>query len=146
MAALSGNILPELPQPTHDFKSFSGSLTIKLPSGPVQPINTSRGTALYPRVTIKDAIDDLEPFSWFVLIFLLPAFPYIKHRAHPDMSRLAADEFLCDVEDDFCGPKGPGHYQCPPRNTFQKRCRSKEDQVIDLQHWTRTFQPAVVMR
>ena len=57
-------MLPELPQPTHDFPQYR-KLEIHFPNGHViQPIRALRGTAPLPFVSIKDAIGDLPRFDW----------------------------------------------------------------------------------
>lgn len=67
VASLPGTPLPELPQPTHDFplEGVAPHLRINLENGrTIEPIQTARGRALFPFVTIDDAIGDLRLFDW----------------------------------------------------------------------------------
>jgi len=66
VAAKEGQILPELPQPTHDFPD-SQTLDIKVGRGKdkISPIRTAHGTAPHRFVTIEDAISDLPRFDWY---------------------------------------------------------------------------------
>ncbi|THH07097.1 hypothetical protein EW146_g9422 [Bondarzewia mesenterica] len=59
IAAKQGHVLPDFPQPTHDFPQ-GRTLEIKFPNGhAIRPITTAKGTAPFPFVTIDDAISDL---------------------------------------------------------------------------------------
>lgn len=69
IAAEEGQVLPELPQPTHEFPAVN-PLQIKHPeqdnrmAHTIRPIRTAKGTAAHPSVTIEDAIGDLPRFDW----------------------------------------------------------------------------------
>ena len=69
IAAEEGQVLPELPQPTHEFPVVN-ALHIKHPkqdnrtSHTIRPIRTTSGTAAHPFVTIEAAIGDLPRFDW----------------------------------------------------------------------------------
>ena len=66
LAAKEGCILPSLPQPTHDFPVVD-ALEMKFANeAKAQPLQTSRGVAPHPFVSIQDAIDDLPRFHWYV--------------------------------------------------------------------------------
>ncbi|KAK7038814.1 hypothetical protein VNI00_010444 [Paramarasmius palmivorus] len=89
IAAKMGSFLPDLPQPTHDF-DMRGTLSVHLDfekdidaeesqqednenkrnrkkvSRRMIPIDTTRGVALHPAVSVKDAIGDLHMFDWWV--------------------------------------------------------------------------------
>ena len=70
IAAEEGQVLPELPQPTHEFPVVN-QLQIKHPkqdnrtSHTIRPIRTTKGTAAHPFVTIEAAIGDLPRFDWY---------------------------------------------------------------------------------
>ena len=70
VAAEEGQVLPELPQPTHEFPVVN-QLQIKHPkqdnrtSHTIRPIRTTKGTAAHPFVTIESAIGDLPRFNWY---------------------------------------------------------------------------------
>ena len=70
IAAEEGQVLPELPQPTHEFPVVN-QLQIKHPKQDnrtphtIRPIRTTKGTAAHPFVTIESAIGDLPRFDWF---------------------------------------------------------------------------------
>jgi len=64
VAAKHGEVLPELPQPTHHYQVWN-KLDMKYDNKETgKPIRTMVGTALHPTVTISDAIDDLPAFDW----------------------------------------------------------------------------------
>lgn len=70
VAAEEGQVLPELPQPTHEFPVVN-PLQIKHPkqdnrtTHTIRPIRTTKGTAAHPFVTIESAIGDLPRFDWY---------------------------------------------------------------------------------
>ena len=65
LAAKDGCVLPSLPQPTHDFP-VADALEMKFANeAKAQPVQTSRGVAPHPFVSIQDAIDDLPRFHWY---------------------------------------------------------------------------------
>lgn len=83
IAAEEGQVLPELPQPTHEFPVVN-QLQIKHPKQDnrmphtIRPIRTTKGTAAHPFVTIESAIGDLPRFDWyFQLVYLCHLIPHI---------------------------------------------------------------------
>lgn len=66
IAAIEGQPLPQLPQPTHDFPVVD-ALRIELTNGDsIEPIRTMSGTAPHTFVSVEDAIGDLPRFDWYV--------------------------------------------------------------------------------
>lgn len=82
VAAEEGQVLPELPQPTHDFPVVN-PLQIKHPKQEnrtthiIRPIRTTKGTAAHPFVTIESAIGDLPRFDWY--FFLLAVMTILSY-------------------------------------------------------------------
>jgi len=61
----AGQVLPELPQPSHTFPQVD-KLEIKLSHGnSITPVITRKGLAARNFVTIEDAISDLPQFDWY---------------------------------------------------------------------------------
>ncbi|KAG6831962.1 hypothetical protein H0H87_003297 [Tephrocybe sp. NHM501043] len=132
VAAADGHLLPELPQPSHDFPHNYG-LAIKLESSErsICPIRASNGTAPHAFVSIDDAISDLPRFHWK---------PPKSSFAPGDGIRLE----ICDPNLAQCGLSGPARYYHKAKTSFQVAAQSKATE--DLQHFTRTFKPIKVKR
>ena len=61
----AGQVLPELPQPSHSFPQVD-KLEIKLPhSNTITPVITGKGLASRNFTSIEDAISDLPQFDWY---------------------------------------------------------------------------------
>lgn len=74
-----------------------------------------------------------------------------SHRDIPGNKRRRQEngEFVfvkCDEQRATCGLRGKPPYVRPPATSFQMRVRAREDQVMELQHYTRTFNAKVVQR
>ncbi|KZT09519.1 S-adenosyl-L-methionine-dependent methyltransferase [Laetiporus sulphureus 93-53] len=143
IAARQGSLLPELPQPTHDFP-LKNELSIKFPNaGTAKPIRTANGVAPFRFVTIDDAISDLPRFHWRDPHKLIA--PRHGHRTGETPAPEEQDlELPCDHRSRVCGLQGVVKYQHPPRTNFQAKCRAKPTR--DLQHFTRIWKEATVER
>ncbi|KAJ6520196.1 S-adenosyl-L-methionine-dependent methyltransferase [Mycena sanguinolenta] len=143
VAALHGQPLPDMPQPTHDFE-VTHQLRVQLPYSHrprIGPIRTSRGRAPHPAVSVEDAIADLLQWDW--------KHPK-KSSASSDLKKLINERNLkhvpvyeCDHKKAHCGPAGAA-YQHEPRTSFQRQARERPTQ--DLQHITRCLLPKTVER
>ena len=73
IAAKGGHSLPEFPQPTHDYPDAKDH-AIKYNDGEswvkINPVRATRGIAMHPVVTIRDAIGDLPLFDWYGSFYL----------------------------------------------------------------------------
>jgi len=139
-AAKRGEVLPEFPQPTHDFPVID-ALKIKLSNGrDIQPIHTLRGTAPCHFVTIDDAIGDLPLFDW----------KGTKNIPIPGNDNGALEfnrnvpALKCDLGNGRCGFEGEVGYRSEPMTTYQAWCRRK--QTKNLQHFTRVLKEDIVNR
>ncbi|RDB29208.1 DNA (cytosine-5)-methyltransferase 3 [Hypsizygus marmoreus] len=142
VAALDGHLLPDIPQPTHDFPDTRG-LEIKFPIGDnICPVRRDNGTAPHPFVTIDDAIGDLPRFDW-------------KHPKLQNESAAKQREFRdrereipalpCKYNTPHCGYEGKNvPYHHAPRTSYQLAARAKP--TADIQHFTRCLLPKKVER
>ncbi|KAH9486450.1 DNA (cytosine-5)-methyltransferase 1 [Psilocybe cubensis] len=146
VAAKTGQVLPAIPQPTHDFPD-STSLSIKFADklDVIAPIRMAHGTARNRCVTIKDAIGDLPRFDW--LRNLKHPSPDTEDKKRKDARRRRAREVAavdCNVKDTYSGFSGKIGYHIDPKTRYQKQARLKE--TIDIQHYTRCLLPRKVER
>jgi hypothetical protein len=65
IAAREDQPLPDMPAPTHELTTFHSNLPKGLRLTHFAP---APGCALYPGVSIRDAIGDLPGFDWYVLL------------------------------------------------------------------------------
>ncbi|KZT40126.1 S-adenosyl-L-methionine-dependent methyltransferase [Sistotremastrum suecicum HHB10207 ss-3] len=122
LAARSGSVLPNMPQPTHWFQAKE-QLAIMLADGTVvNPLGTADGTTMFQSPNIGDAISDLPEFDWEIQ--KNPG----SHEPEP-----------------FLGSKGfSGYHLKVPRNAFQRNARRGEPD--DLQHFTEVLPLGVIKR
>ena len=163
IAAEEGQVLPELPQPTHEFPVVN-VLQIKHPkqdnrtTHTIRPIRTTKGTAAHPFVTIESAIGDLPRFDWYLLIAYLCLFiPQTLFRKHPRPERDSAAKkrerrdrakeipsLECKTSEAYCGFRGQIGYYHEPRTTYQQQARLVPTQ--DLQQYTKCLVQSKVER
>ncbi|KZT70140.1 S-adenosyl-L-methionine-dependent methyltransferase [Daedalea quercina L-15889] len=138
IAAQDTCVLPPLPQPTHDFPVVD-ALELRLANGSkAQPIQTRRGLAPHPFVSVDDAIGDLRRFHWYVHFLQ-------KKDPHKDAQDGPVPELTCDKRKVHCGFSEPAlSYECTPRSAFQAKCRKEHSR--DLQHFTKVPPAATVKR
>ncbi|KAJ4485596.1 S-adenosyl-L-methionine-dependent methyltransferase [Lentinula aciculospora] len=146
VAALPGTPLPELPQPTHYFplEGVAPHLRITLANDRIiEPIQTAPGTALFPLVTVADAIADLRQFDW-------------EHpsswnwtsdqRREAERRRKTIPTVPCRVHLPWWGlGVEQSAYQYPVHSRFQLEAR-KQRPCPDIQHYTRKLPLKTVER
>ncbi|KIM47705.1 hypothetical protein M413DRAFT_15837 [Hebeloma cylindrosporum] len=142
IAAKDGDILPELPQPTHDFPD-SQTLDIKIGRGKekIVPIRTAHGTAAHSFVTIGDAISDLPRFDW-----KHPRPEKEKPEKRKERRKREANipSLECNSSKPYCGFQGQIGYFHPAKTTYQERAR--RNSTSDIQQYTKTVIPAKAER
>uniref|UniRef100_A0A0W0FBK8 DNA (cytosine-5-)-methyltransferase n=1 Tax=Moniliophthora roreri TaxID=221103 RepID=A0A0W0FBK8_MONRR len=176
IAAKMGSPLPEIPAPTHDFElvssmpirfSFEEDEELdeeqeeeqqaqgrhakrkgknkrkpKKWSRIMRPIDTRRGRGLHPSVSISDAIWDLPRFDWkHPQPLKLEEQMRLYFRTRRTQGKIPA--IACPVSQTQCGLKTLD-YHCRPRTRYQKIARVRVTR--DLQHFTRTWKTAKVMK
>jgi len=146
IAAEEGQVLPELPQPTHEFPVVN-QLQIKHPKQDnrtmhtIRPIRTTKGTAAQPFVTIESAIGDLPRFDW------KHPRPERDSAAKKRERRERAREIPsleCKTSEPYSGFRGQIGYYHEPRTTYQQQARLVPTQ--DLQQYTKCLVPEKVER
>ncbi|KAF9469568.1 S-adenosyl-L-methionine-dependent methyltransferase [Collybia nuda] len=142
IAAVDGQPLPKLPEPSHDFPVVH-NLTIKHPidDEPIRPVCPDRGTAPHPSVTIDDAIGDLPRFDWKNPN--LDCEPPDKQREIRERARIVPT-LECNYRSPHCGFQGVVEYQYAAKTTYQVAARAKP--TTDLQHFTKCLLPKRVER
>ncbi|KDR85517.1 hypothetical protein GALMADRAFT_218616 [Galerina marginata CBS 339.88] len=140
VVAKHGQVLPELPQPTHDFPD-SKTLNIKYPENEISPIRMAHGTALHRVVTIEDAIGDLPRFDW----------KHPKPRSEKPEVQKKREKRLriipsieCKTSEPYCGFSGQIGYHMNPQTRYQKSARLIP--TTDIQHYTKVLLPRKVER
>ncbi|PPQ86962.1 hypothetical protein CVT25_009784 [Psilocybe cyanescens] len=142
VAAKQGQVLPSLPQPTHDFPD-SKILSIKFDDkqDAIAPIRMAHGTARNPCVTIEDAIGDLPRFDWK---HPKPSSEGLNVREKRRKRAQKVPAVECDIKETFSGFRGKIGYYTSPQTRYQQRARLLE--TADIQHYTKCLLPKKVER
>ncbi|KAF8913180.1 S-adenosyl-L-methionine-dependent methyltransferase [Gymnopilus junonius] len=142
VAAKHDKVLPELPQPTHDFPD-SKIFTIKYDASqdPISPIRMAHGTALHPVVTIEDAIGDLPRFDWKHPRPNSEKFPIREQRKRRQRSIPSIE---CKTSEPYCGFTGQIGYHMDPKTRYQQTARLVLTQ--DIQQYTKCLLPSKIER
>lgn len=72
VAAKEGHVLPDFPEPTHDFpenKTLQITVKVGSKSHSLSPVRFADGIAQHPFVNVADAIFDLPRFDWYACIW-----------------------------------------------------------------------------
>ncbi|KAF5392504.1 hypothetical protein D9757_002234 [Collybiopsis confluens] len=137
LAALPNMPLPAFPQPTHYFPraGVSPRLRLEMDNGrTVAVIRTAQGTALFPMVTIADAVDDLRRFDW--------KHPWIsewtpKQRLDASKRAETIPSISCTMDSPWWGLSEQDiPYEHSPKTRFQLQAR-RENLQSNIQHYTR---------
>lgn len=143
LAARKDVVLPQLPQPTHQFlgkKAYSFSWTDA--EGRQHTAQRARSVAMLPAITVSDAIDDLPVFDW-----------KDPHQVYAGPDQIEIDREQCGIRQvEVVGGRAAGfekiRYTTQPHNSFQERMRVFGSQVARsvTQHQTPGFMPLAVER
>ncbi|KAJ3787693.1 S-adenosyl-L-methionine-dependent methyltransferase [Lentinula aff. detonsa] len=146
IATLPGTPLPELPQPTHDFplEGAAPHLRINLTNErTIEPIQTARGTALFPLVTVADAIGDLRQFDWK---HPSPLNWTAEQRREAARRRVTIPSVPCRADLPWWGLAEDQYpYEHPASSRFQIEAR-KQPPPPNIQHYTRKLPLKTVER